>query len=74
MNGTFYDYKRLASARDLKHTQEEFAGILGIGVIQLSRMENGHSASYETIVKACQLLDIDSSKILYSSKQVPALT
>ncbi len=74
MNGNLYDFKRLASTRELKYTQEEFAKLLGINKITLSRIENGHNASYETILKACQLLDIDSSKIVYSSKQLPAVT
>jgi hypothetical protein len=33
-------------------------------------MENGRNASYELIMRACQALDLDSSKILYSSRRV----
>ena len=70
MKGNLYDHKRLASMRESKYTQEKFAEILDITTVTLSRMENGHNASYELIVKACQKLDIDSAEIFYSSRQV----
>jgi transcriptional regulator with XRE-family HTH domain len=70
MNGNLYNYKLIGSIRNAKYTQDEFAKLLNITVVTLSRLENGHSASYELIMKACQLLDIDSSKIFYSSRQV----
>lgn len=70
MKGNLYDHKRLATVRESKHTQEAFAEMLDVSVVTLSRIENGHSASYELILKACQLLDIDSSKIFYSSRRL----
>lgn len=74
MNGTFYDYKKLATVREAKYTQEVFAEMLKVTVVTLSRMENGHNASYELIMKACRLLDIDSIKIFYSSRQLSFAT
>lgn len=74
MKGDLYDYKKLATVREAKYTQEKFAEMLGVTVVTLSRLENGHNASYELILKACQLLDIDSSKIFYSSRQLSAVT
>lgn len=73
MKGNLYDYKKLATVRDAKHTQEEFAEMLGITVVTLSRIENGHNASYEILIKMCQLLDIDSAKIFYSTRQLSLL-
>jgi DNA-binding XRE family transcriptional regulator len=72
MKGDLYDHKFLAKVRESKHTQEEFAKLLKVNVVTLSRMENGHSASYELVMRACRVLDIDSSKIFYSSRQLPA--
>lgn len=74
MQGNLYNYKLLGSIREAKYTQEQFAEILNITVVTLSRMENGKNASYELILKACQHLDIDSSKIFYSSRQVSFAT
>lgn len=70
MNGNLYNFKLLAQIREAKYTQTEFAKLMDINVITLSRIENGHSASHEAIIKMCQLLDIDSTKIFYSSRQV----
>jgi transcriptional regulator with XRE-family HTH domain len=70
MNGKLYNHRLLAAFREAKYTQEEFAEKLKISPVTLSRMENGHSASYELILRACQMLDLDSSKILYSSRKV----
>ncbi len=70
MQGNLYNFRQLASVREKKYTQEEFAKILEITVVTLSRMENGHNASYELILKACQKLDIDSGEILYSSRHI----
>ena len=70
MKGSNYDFKTLADIRQLKYTQQVFAEKLGVTIVTLSRMENGHSASYELIMKVCQLLDIDSNKIFYSNRQL----
>lgn len=69
MKGNLYDFKKLASIREARYTQEKFAEMLDVSVVTLSRVENGHNASYELILKCCQLLDIDSNKIFYSSRQ-----
>ena len=74
MKGNLYNHSLLAQVRDAKFTQEKFAEKLGITITTLSRMENGHSASYELIMRACQELDLDSSKIFYSSRQVSLAT
>jgi transcriptional regulator with XRE-family HTH domain len=74
MKGNLYDHKFLAKSRDAKYTQEDFAEMLDVSIVTLSRMENGHSASYELILKACQLLDLDSSKVFYSSRQLASAT
>lgn len=63
-----YDFKRLAAVREAKFRQEDFAQMLKVTVVTLSRMENGHNASYELIFKACKLLDLDSSEVIYSTK------
>lgn len=70
MKGNLYNHDLLATLREARFTQEVFAEKLGVNVVTLSRLENGHNASYELIMKACQLLDVDSSKIFYSSRQV----
>ncbi|MGD9564483.1 MAG: helix-turn-helix domain-containing protein [Pyrinomonadaceae bacterium] len=74
MNGTYYDYQLLATIRNAKYTQEEFAKMLDVTIPTLSRIENGRNASYEIIVKICQLLDIDSAKVFYSSRKVSLVT
>lgn len=74
MNGSLYNHRLLADVREAKYTQEQFAEILDVSVVTLSRMENGRNASYELILKACQLLDLDSSKILYSSRTLTLAT
>jgi transcriptional regulator with XRE-family HTH domain len=74
MNGSLYNHRLLADVRDARYTQEQFAEILGITVVTLSRMENGRNASYELILKACQHLDLDSSKIMYSSRNLTLAT
>jgi transcriptional regulator with XRE-family HTH domain len=74
MKGDFYNYRFLANVREAKYTQEQFAKLLKVNTVTLSRLENGHSASYELIVRACQLLDLDSSKIFYSSRQLTFAT
>jgi transcriptional regulator with XRE-family HTH domain len=74
MKGNLYNHQLLASIRDAKYTQERFAEMIGVTTITLSRMENGHGASYELILKACQALDIDSSKIFYSSRHLALAT
>jgi transcriptional regulator with XRE-family HTH domain len=74
MKGNLYDHRFLAKVREGKYTQEQFAEKLDVTVVTLSRLENGHNASYELILKACQLLDIDSSKVFYSSRQVAPAT
>jgi transcriptional regulator with XRE-family HTH domain len=70
MDGKFYNHRLLASVREARYTQEQFAERLKISPVTLSRMENGRNASYELIMRACQALDLDSSKILYSSRRV----
>jgi transcriptional regulator with XRE-family HTH domain len=70
MNGKFYNHDLLARVREAKYTQEQFAEVLNISPITLSRLENGRNASYELILRACQALDLDSSKIFYSSRKV----
>lgn len=70
MKGNLYNYKLLATVREAKYTQEKFAELLEVTIVTLSRLENGHNASYELIMKACQLLDIDSSKVFYSTRQL----
>lgn len=74
MKGNFYDHRLLARVREAKYTQDKFAEVLGITTVTLSRMENGHSASYELILKSCQALDLDSNKIFYSSRQISLAT
>lgn len=70
MNGRYYDFKRLASVREAKMTQDTFAQRLGVHVVTVSRMENGRNASHELLLRACEVLDIDSAKIIYSSRQL----
>jgi DNA-binding XRE family transcriptional regulator len=70
MNGTHYDFKKLASVRERKYTQEEFAKLLGVHVVTLSRVENGHAASFELINKICKLLDINSKTVFRSGQPV----
>ena len=70
MKGNLYNYRKLATIRESKYTQEKFAEIIGITAITLSRIENGHNASYEILIKICQVLDIDSNKIFYSTRQL----
>lgn len=70
MKGNLYDFRKLAILREAKFTQEEFAKKLEITVITLSRIENGHNASYEILMKICKELGVDSSKIFYSSRQL----
>ncbi len=72
MDGTQYDFRKLAAVRSASYTQVEFAKLVRVHVVTLNRVENGHNASFELITKICQLLDIDSSRILYSSKQITA--
>lgn len=74
MKGNLYNFALLAQFRDAKYTQEEIAKMLDVTVTTVSRMENGQNASYELIGRACQALDIDSSKIFYSSRQVSFAT
>lgn len=69
MKGDRYNYKLLGQIRDAKYSQTTFAEMLGVTVVTLSRMENGHNASYELIFRACDLLDVDSSKIFYSNRR-----
>jgi transcriptional regulator with XRE-family HTH domain len=70
MTGKFYNHRLLAEVREARYTQEQFAKVLDISPITLSRIENGRNASYEMILRACQALDLDSSKIFYSSRKV----
>jgi transcriptional regulator with XRE-family HTH domain len=74
MKGDRYDYRLLAKVREAKYTQAQFANLLNIHIVTLSRMENGKTASYDLIMRACQLLDLDSSKIFYSNRQVSFAT
>jgi transcriptional regulator with XRE-family HTH domain len=74
MNGSLYNHRLLADVRAQKYTQEQFAEMLDVSVVTLSRMENGRNASYELIFNACQKLDLDSSKILYSSRHLTLAT
>lgn len=74
MNGTLYDFKRLAGLRQAQFTQDKFAEQLNINIVTLSRLENGHNASHELILRACQLLDVDSNEIFYSSRNIIVAT
>lgn len=70
MKGDSYNFKKIAEKRKAHYTQEKFAEKLGVTVQTLSRLENGHIASYQLIVDACRHLEIDSGTILYSSTEL----
>ena len=70
MKGNLYDHEKLAKLRSERYTQEQFADMLGINKVSLSRIENGNNGSYEIIMRICQKLDVDSRDIFYSSKNV----
>lgn len=72
MNGSHYDFRKLASARSAIYTQEEFAKLVGVHPVSWSRVENGHSASFEVIARACSLLGIDIRDILRPGSRVAA--
>ena len=74
MKGHLYDYQFIAQVRDAKYTQAEFSKLLKVNIVTLSRLENGHTASYELIMRACQMLDIDSAKIFHSSRKDAVMT
>ena len=71
MTGNLYDHRRLAALREEKgFSQQYLADKLGVNKVTFSRVENGHNVSYELLLRLCQLLDVDSSEILYSSRDV----
>ncbi len=64
VNKNHYDYKKLAEIRKTVGTQEEVAKTLGITAVQLSRAENGKSASYELLSAIAGLANADVRGIL----------
>lgn len=70
MKGNLFDHEKLARLRKEKYSQKVFADLVPIDTVSLSRIENGHSGSYEVILRICQLLGVDSKDIFYSSNDV----
>lgn len=68
MNGTHYDFKKLAKHRADVMTQDALAERLGVSFVTISRLENGHGASYELLFRACAEIGLDIKDILHSSK------
>lgn len=67
MNGEHYDFETLATTRSASYSQEEFARLLGIHPVSWNRVENGRSASFEVLLKACNLLKLDIRDIVRPS-------
>jgi transcriptional regulator with XRE-family HTH domain len=69
MNRTHYDYEKLADIRRKIGTQEQVAEKIGITATQLSRAENGKSASYELLSAITRLADADVLDVLKSTQK-----
>lgn len=68
MDKQHYDNEQLAVIRKSVGTQEEVAEMLGYSVVQLSRAENGKSASYELLCEICDLAKVNVKDIIKSNK------
>jgi transcriptional regulator with XRE-family HTH domain len=64
MNKTHYKPKKLADVRKTIGTQKKVAGLVGVTITQLSRAENGKSASFELIDAIARLGKVKTSEIL----------
>jgi DNA-binding XRE family transcriptional regulator len=64
MNGEHYDAKAIESARRARGSRREVAEIIDVKEMTLFRVEKGHSASYELILKLCREFDLDPRKVL----------
>lgn len=67
MNSTHYDHQKLADIRRTVGTQEHVAEKVGVTVTQLSRAENGKSASYELLFSIAALANADVKQVLKTS-------
>lgn len=68
MDKNHYDHEELASIRKTIGTQEEVAEMLGYTSVQLSRAENGKSASYELLCAICDLAGKNVKDLLKTNK------
>ncbi len=70
MNSEHYDEEKLGKLRRQIGTQEEVADKLGITVTQLSRAENGKSASFELLSAITKLANADVLSVLKSNQNI----
>lgn len=69
MNASHYNSAKLALAREQKQlTQKNIAEKLGVTEMTVYRAEKGINASYELLVKFCELVDLDIREILVLDK------
>ncbi len=68
MDKQHYDHEKLATIRKTIGTQEEVAEKLGITSVQLSRAENGKSASYRLLCDICDLAGANIKDLLKTNK------
>lgn len=69
MNNNHYDPEKLANIRRKVGTQEEVAEKVGVTVTQISRAENGKSASYELLSAITELANADVLDVLKSNQK-----
>lgn len=68
MDKQHYDHEKLAIIRKSLGTQEQVAEMLGITSVQLSRAENGKSASYQLLCDICDLAKENVKDLLKANK------
>ena len=74
MNIEHYDNEKLANFRKSVGKQEEVAKMAGVTVVQLSRAENGKSASYELLCNIADLAKKDVRELLKPNKNFLSVT
>jgi len=74
MNSEHYHKDKLAELRKKIGKQEDVAELIGITSVQLSRAENGKSASYELLCAIADLANTDVRDILKPNEKNLALT
>lgn len=74
MNNSHYDPEKLAKIRRQIGTQEEVAEKVGVTITQLSRAENGKSASYELLSAITKLGNADVLDVLKSNQKILQIT
>lgn len=69
MNAEHYYNEKLAELRKKIGTQEDVAKKLNITSVQLSRAENGKSASYELLCAIASLANADVRELLKANEK-----